>query len=73
MPHSMGRLGTAEMSLGHVLHLRGALQGAGQDHVPTGGAHYHLDEECQEKPTQVHLIVSGIVFVFRFSYLLYYF
>ena len=53
--------------LGPALLLRGALQGAGQELVPAGGAHHHhLDVECQEKPIQDHLIVSGIGFVYRF-------
>ena len=59
--------------LGPALLLRGALQGAGQELVPAGGAHHHLDEECLVNPIQDQLIVSGIGFVYRFKYLLYYF
>ena len=64
----MGRLGTAEMSLGPVLHLRGALQDAGQDHVPAGGAHHH-HHHLDVKPTYCEW---DIVFV-DLGYLLYYF
>ena len=54
--------------MGPALLLQGALQGSGLDcQAPAGGAHHHhLDEECQEKPIQVQLIVSGIVVVYRF-------
>ena len=56
MPHNPGREDTAKMTW-DLLHLRGALQGAGNVcQAPAGGAHHHLDEECQRNPYKTNLL-----------------